>query len=341
MTTTPAAADLDSSRVHSVLTAYLQSKAVFTAIDLGVFEALEKQPATLAELADGLGLEQRPVRALLVALTGLELVRAEDGRYLNSEEASRYLVAGRPEYMGGFAAHQNSHFGHFARLDEAVRSNASLNQRVLKQGYRDQGAAQGEGREGTGRLIQAMRVSSRLQAGKLAETAPLDGVRHVVDLGCGSGDYSIALATRHPELRVTALDYPAVTDLARANVREAGLEDRVEVRAADIMADEWPASDAVLLSHVLDGYGPERAAHLVRRIHTHLPAEGRLLVHSHMPTLASGLFPAMFGLILLVNTEEGEVRDVDEIRDWVADAGFRQITTRNVSLLSGLLTATK
>ena len=341
MTTTTAAADPDSSRVHSVLTAYLQSKAVFTAIDLGVFEALEKQPATLAELADGLGLEQRPVRALLVALTGLELVRAEDGRYLNSEEASRYLVAGRPEYMGGFAAHQNSHFGHFARLDEAVRSNASLNQRVLKQGYRDQGAAQGEGREGTGRLIQAMRVSSRLQAGKLAEAAPLDGVRHVVDLGCGSGDYSIALATRHPELRVTALDYPAVTDLARANVREAGLEDRVEVRAADIMADEWPASDAVLLSHVLDGYGPERAAHLVRRIHTHLPADGLLLVHSHMPTLASGLFPAMFGLILLVNTEEGEVRDVDEIRGWVEDAGFRRITTRNVSLLSGLLTATK
>ena len=132
-----------------------------------------------------------------------------------------------------------------------------------------------------------------------------------------------------------------MTDLARANVREAGLEDRVEVRAADIMADEWPASDAVLLSHVLDGYGPERAAHLVRRIHTHLPADGLLLVHSHMPTLASGLFPAMFGLILLVNTEEGEVRDVDEIRGWVEDAGFRRITTRNVSLLSGLLTATK
>ncbi|KOG40804.1 methyltransferase [Streptomyces resistomycificus] len=336
-----ASPDGDSSRVHTILTAYLQSKAVFAALDLGVFEALEKSPRTVAELADELGLEKRPTRALLVALKGLDLVRAENGGYRNSDEASRYLVAGRPEYMGGFAAHQNSHFGHFSRLDEAVRTNTSLNQRVLKQGYRDQGAAAGEGREGTGRLIQAMRVSSRLQAGKLAAAVPLAGVRRVVDLGCGSGDYSIALASHHPELRVTALDYPAVTDLARANVREAGLEDRIEVRPADIMADAWPETDAVLLSHVLDGYGPERAAHLVKRIHAHLPDGGRLLVHSHMPALATGLFPAMFGLILLVNTEEGEVRDVDEIRAWVEGAGFRDIATRNVSQLSGLLTATK
>ncbi|MFI2426281.1 methyltransferase [Streptomyces sp. NPDC018955] len=341
MTTTAPTTREDSSRVHSILTAYLQSKAVFTALDLGVFEALDKAPRTVEDLAGELGLSARPTRALLVALRGLDLVRAEDGTYRNSEEADRYLVAGRPDYMGGFAAHQDSHFGHFARLDEAVRTNASLNQRVLKKGYRDQGAAAGEGREGTGRLIQAMRVSSRLQADRLAAAAPLDGVRHIIDLGCGSGDYSIALAKRHPGLRVTSLDYPAVTDLARANVAEAGLEDRIEVVSADIMEDAWPEGDAVLLSHVLDGYGPERAAHLVKRIHAHLPDGGRLLVHSHMPSLASGLFPSMFGLILLVNTEEGEVRDVDEIRSWVADAGFRDVATRNVSALSGLLVATR
>jgi precorrin-6B methylase 2 len=331
----------DSSRVHSILTAYLQSKAAFTALELGVFEALDKKPRTVAELAGELGLQERPTRALLVALRGLDLVREQGGSYANSPETDRYLVAGRPEYMGGFVAHQNSHFAHFARLDEAVRTNASLNKRVLKKGYGDQGAAQGEGRKGTAPFIQAMRVSSRLQADKLAAAVPLDGVRHIVDLGCGSGDYSIALAKHHPELRVTSMDYPAVTDLARANVAEAGLADRVEVVPADIMEDAWPECDAVLLSHVLDGYGPERSAHLVKRIHGHLPTGGRLLVHSHMPSLATGLFPAMFGLILLVNTEEGEVRDVDDIRGWVDDAGFRDVHTQNVSLLSGLLVAHK
>ncbi|RFU84714.1 methyltransferase domain-containing protein [Streptomyces triticagri] len=341
-TATRTAAEVrDSSRVHTILTAYLQSKAVFTALELGAFEALEKQGSTIGELADELGLEHRPTRALLVALTGLDLVRRDGDSYRNTEEASRFLVQGAPEYMGGFAEHQNKHFGHFDALDEAVRSNASLNQRVLKDGYRDQGAAAGEGREGTGRLIQAMRVSSRLQAGRLAQSAPLAGVDHVVDLGCGSGDYSIALAQHHPDLAVTSLDYPAVCELVRVNVQEAGVAEQVTVQPADIMQDPWPSTSTVLLSHVLDGYGPERAAALIQRVYDHLPEGGRLLVHAHMPSLATGLFPYMFGLILLVNTEEGEVRDSEDIVGWVRQAGFREVETSNVSLLSGLVVATK
>lgn len=331
----------DSSRVHGILTAYLQSKAVFTALELGFFESLEEEPHTVGELAAALGLQQRPTRALLVALTGLDLVRRAGERYTNSPEASRYLVAGRPEYMGGFADHQNSHFAHFDKLADAVRENASLNQRVLKQGYRDQGAAAGEGREGTARLIQAMRVSSRLQADKLAEAAPLEGVAHILDLGCGSGDYSIALARRNPGLAVTSLDYPAVIDLVRANVAEAGVGDRVTPHPTDIMDGPWPESATVMLSHVLDGYGPERAEHLIKRVYDHLPEGGRLLVHAHMPSLAAGLFPYMFGLILLVNTEEGEVRDDEDIVGWVKEAGFGSVETSNISLLSGLVVATK
>ncbi|MFD0336467.1 hypothetical protein ACFQZ0_31015 [Streptomyces erythrogriseus] len=33
-------------------------------------------------------------------------------------------------------------------------------------------------------------------------------MRHIIDLGCGSGDYSIALAGRHPGLRVTSSTTP-------------------------------------------------------------------------------------------------------------------------------------
>lgn len=331
----------DSSRVHTILTAYLQSKAVFTALDLGVFEALAKSARTIEQLAVELDLERRPTRALLVALTGLDLVRRVGDAYENTAESSRYLVQGEPEYMGGFAEHQDKHFAHFDKLVEAVRTNSSLNQRVLKGGYRDQGAAAGEGREGTSRLIQAMRVSSRLQADLLAAAAPLDGVDHVVDLGCGSGDYSIALARHNPELAVTSLDYPAVCDLVRANVKDAGVSSQVTVQPADIMNDPWPKTSTVLLSHVLDGYGSERASHLIQRIYDHLPEGGRLLVHAHMPSLATGLFPYMFGLILLVNTEEGEVRDSEDILGWVRAAGFRSVETSNVSLLSGLVVATK
>lgn len=337
----------ESARIHGIMTAYLQSKAVFVALELGLFDVLDKSSAlskggaTIESLAAELGIERRPTRALLFALHGLHLVSRDGQMYQNTEEASRFLVTGKLEYMGGFAAHQDRHFGNFTKLTEAVRENTSLTGRVLKGGYSNQGAATGEGREGTDRLIQAMRVSSRLQADSLAAAAPLWGVRRLLDLGCGSGDYSVAIARRNPDIRIIALDYPAVCELASRNVAEAGVGDIVEVRANDILADPWPECDAVMLSHVLDGYGAQRATKLIEKVYSELPTGGKLLVHGHMPALAKGVFPYLFGLILLGNTEEGEVRDVDDIMEWVCTAGFRDVQTCPVSLLSGLLTAYK
>ncbi len=323
------------------MTAYLQSKAVFVAVEIGLFDALEKNSHTIEELAAELGIERRPTRALLFALHGLRLVSRDGVRYQNSEESSRFLVTGKPEYMGGFAKHQDSHFGHFTKLTDALRTNTSLTKRVLKEGYSNQGAAAGEGRDGTDRLIQAMRVSSRLQADLLADTIPLSGVSRLLDLGCGSGDYSVAVARKYPDIRITAMDYPAVCELAGRNVAQAGVGDIVDVRPNDIFRDPWPECDAILLSHVLDGYGPAQAAKIIRKIYSALPTGGKLLVHGHMPSLATGVFPYLFGLILLGNTAEGEVRDVEDIVGWVHDAGFRDIQTCTVSLLSGLLTAYK
>jgi SAM-dependent methyltransferase len=331
----------EAARIHGIMTAYLQSKAVFVAVEIGLFDALEKGGHTIDELAAELGIERRPTRALLFALQGLHLVARDGIKYQNSEEASRFLVAGKPEYMGGFAAHQDSHFEHFTKLSKAIRENTSLTKRVLKEGYSNQGAASGEGREGTDRLIQAMRVSSRLQADLLAATIPLSGVGRLLDLGCGSGDYSVAIARKNPDIRIIAMDYPAVCELAGRNVAQAGVSDIVDVRPNDILRDPWPECDAILLSHVLDGYGPEQAAKLIEKIYSALPPGGKLLVHAHMPSLATGVFPYLFGLILLGNTAEGEVRDVDDIVGWVHDAGFRDVQTCNVSLLSGLLTAHK
>jgi len=330
-----------SARIHGIMTAYLQSKAVFVAVELGLFDTLERGGRTVDELAADLGIDKRPTRALLFALHGLQLVSRDGVKYQNTEEASRFLVAGKPEYMGSFAEHQNQHFGNFAKLMEAMRENTSLTKRVLKDGYSNQGAAAGESRAGTSRFIQAARVSSRLQADNLAATAPLSDVGRLLDLGCGSGDYSVAIARKNPEIRIIAMDYPAVCELASRNVAEGGVGDIVEVRPNDILRDPWPDCDAILLSHVLDGYGPQRAAQLIEKIYRALPTGGRLLVHSHMPSLATGVFPYLFGLILLGNTEEGEVRDVDDIIGWVREAGFRDVETHTVSLLSGLLTAYK
>ena len=329
----------EARQIHGVLTAYLKSQAVFSALSLGVFDHLEGEERTARDLAVQLGLHERPTRALLLALEGLGLLARHGSQFTNAPAASRYLVTSSSAYMGSFAEHQAAHFANFLQLPSSIRTNTSVTKRVLKEGYSDQGAGVGEGDVGRERLIGAMRVSSRLQADELAQKLCLPARTTLVDLGCGSGDYSIAIARQHPEVRVIAVDYPAVSAIASRNVAEAGLSARIDVRSANIMTDPLPMADAILLSHVLDGYGREQTRHLVTKIFQELRPEGHLHIHSHMPDVSEGVFPALFGVILLINTEEGEVYEASELEELLRGVGFGSVTREEVSFLSGLISA--
>jgi release factor glutamine methyltransferase len=67
----------------------------------------------------------------------------------------------------------------------------------------------------------------------LEESGP-PSPRRILDLGTGSGAIALALAKRHPEAEVVAVDASdAALEVARANAVDAGLEGRVEFRHSD------------------------------------------------------------------------------------------------------------
>ena len=76
-------------------TAFWGSKALLSAIELGLFTLLaETGPARLDEVRGRLGLHERSARDFLDALVALGMLqRLPDGRYANTAETERYLIA--------------------------------------------------------------------------------------------------------------------------------------------------------------------------------------------------------------------------------------------------------
>ena len=59
----------------------------------------------------------------------------------------------------------------------------------------------------------------------------------ILDIGTGTGWLAIALAEAYPQARVVGIDvFAPALELARANVRAASLDDRIELRQQDARA---------------------------------------------------------------------------------------------------------
>ena len=104
----------------------------------------------------------------------------------------------------------------------------------------------------------------------------------VLDLGCGIGNILIALAERiafaRPPIGVDVS--PALIDIGRGEIRKAGLDQKIELRAAP--ATRLPFDDAsfdvVLTSHVIKHLDDEALAASLNEVARLLRPGGRFLI---------------------------------------------------------------
>ncbi|MBW8802235.1 MAG: methyltransferase, partial [Streptomyces sp.] len=106
--------------------AFQSAKLVLTGMELGLFEALAKEPGDEEELRRRLGLHARGTGHFLAALAELGfLERGESGRYRNSDITGQCLVPGAEGYLGGFLrAADQVMYPAWGRLSEALRTGA-------------------------------------------------------------------------------------------------------------------------------------------------------------------------------------------------------------------------
>jgi cyclopropane-fatty-acyl-phospholipid synthase len=102
---------------------------------------------------------------------------------------------------------------------------------------------------------------------------------HVLDVGCGWGSFAMHAAARHG-VRVTGitLSEPQAR-LARERVREAGLEDRVEIRVADYRELDERPFDAIASIGMVEHVGAANIDLYAGQLARLLRPGGRLLNH--------------------------------------------------------------
>src|SRR6478672_13023651 len=112
---------------------FFASKTLLSAVELGLFTKLAKQPMTGAEIVRTLGLNPRAVPDFPDALVALKfLERAGDGadaHYSNTPESAMFLDRHSAGYIGGILEMANARLYRFwADLTEALKTGAPQNE---------------------------------------------------------------------------------------------------------------------------------------------------------------------------------------------------------------------
>ena len=147
---------------------------------------------------------------------------------------------------------------------------------------------------------------------------------HILDVGAGSGIWSLALAERCAETRITALDFPHVLHTFQRRAQEMGLSHHVDTLAGDFHSITIPPArfDCIFLANVLHLEQPHQAASLIRRVKTGLLPGGKLVI---VDMIGDGSpegerSRAIYALHLALRTEQASPHTLSDLQRWLEEA---------------------
>jgi SAM-dependent methyltransferase len=296
------------------LRAFMESRILLTALELDVFTAVGTGAAASA-VASACGSATGATERLLDALVSMGFLEKREGVFANTPLTARFLTAGAPDDTRDSLRHNVNLWRRWSTLTEAVRAGHAVG--VEEMAHR--------GDDWTVPFIAAMHKGAVQRAPLVVQAVGAEGVRRMLDVGGGSGGYSIAFARASATLRAEILDLPTVLPIAEGHVAEAGLTERIAARAGDLRTDDLGSGyDLVLLSSICHMLGPGENRDLLSRAARALAPGGRVVV-SDFVLDADGTGPrqaALFSINMLVGTPSGRSYRESEYRAWLEEAGL-------------------
>ena len=304
---------MDIETLNERIRAFQESRAVLTGVELDIWSAVG-DGATAAEVAAKVGTNPRSTGMLLNALVACELLSKTNGVYRATPVAKQHLTgAGRMATM-----HAANLWHTWSSLTDAVRAGTSV--------YEPQGGRGGA--DWTESFIAAMHRNASDRAPGVVRAIGVQGVTTVLDIGGGSGAYSIAFAQADPAITSDILDIEAVTHIAQRHIDEAGMRGRVRTIVGDLRTDKLGQNyDLVFLSAICHMLSEDENRDLLRRCFEACAAGGRVVIQDFILNAdkTQPKFAALFALNMLVGTAAGNSYSEPEYSAWLRQAGFAKV----------------
>ncbi|MGE5149964.1 MAG: methyltransferase [Rhodospirillaceae bacterium] len=309
---------LDTTRLQKMAQAYWESAALMAAVELEVFTAIAHGHDTVATAAKAVGISERNAERLLTALAAMTLLDRTGDRFANAPDVQRFLVKDGERYAGPWILFTKPRWEAFGKLSEHLRRREEnhLGQYV-------------EFSVDDARRYHAATYSIGMGAARLfSRSVDLTGRKLMLDLGGGSGAYSIVATKTYPGLKAIVLDLPPVAVVANEYIAKNDAADRVTAMPGDFTKTEFPkGADVVVMASNLPQYEPDLIRLVVAKAFAAMAPGGEMhLIGETLHDDRRGpLSAALWGLNEAIQGSTGVAHTEGEVTGYLQGAGFTDV----------------
>ncbi|QDT61996.1 hypothetical protein SV7mr_45370 [Stieleria bergensis] len=273
----------------------------------GLIELLQQGQQTLEQVCDRLSLDPESAEPYLACLTSIGIVEQYGEDYALARAG--HLLCQYDQDLGD---------ARWENLGEKMQPRQPEPDPGKLAQYRSRLAA-----------TQWIHTSAALQAAEILDVAnPKHAEWRLLDLGCGAGVWSCAIAHQVPGSTVLAVDQAELLQSAQETANSIELGERYETLAENPITAELPgdAFDLAVLPQLVSCLDDQTAAGLLKSVFAALKAGGRVAIPDlYVGPAKAGLKESLGRLEVSVCTPHGKVRDLRDCDKLLRDAGFTGI----------------
>jgi len=297
---------------------WMKARIILTAAELDMFTLLDGKPLTAEELASKLKADARAAERILDCLVVFGLLEKSSGQFSLSGNGA-FFSSRHPESVLPMLLHMNNMWDNWSLLTKTVQKGKNPGLKSVLDA-KDEAV--------TKAFIGAMHVIGKSMSQDIAASYNAGCFKRLLDIGGGSGTYTIAFLEQNKNMTAVIFDLPDVIALAAERLKAKGYLERVSLVAGDFYKDELPKGcDLALLSAIIHQNSPQENISLYRKIYQALEPGGAVLIRDHIMDESRTRPPAgaLFAINMLVHTAGGDTYTFREIKETLEQAGFKEV----------------
>ncbi len=302
------------------------AKALLTACELGVFDALDRQPLTREELAARLQCHPQGLQLLLQLLVSAGYLRKRRGLYRNSRLAQRWLNSNSPVSIALYIIHSPDIVAIWDHLPEIVREN----KQVMRMPY-DEDASDPQTKDALARHYAGLASLAIALGGEIVRRVRLPRhAQQLLDVGGSHAAYSVLFCRKYPQLHATILDIQPGIEAGKRTALQTGMSERISFLNANIVQDDFASDlsaryDVALYFHIAHLLPPEINAAVLKKVAQTLKPGGILVYVDQVPDQTHGSRLASLivqFMALTMTTIGGTCYLFPVVKNWLEQAGM-------------------